>query len=305
MYSFYELLWIFFIYAFLGWCSEVVFAAVKTGEFVNRGFLIGPVCPIYGFGVAFVLLALQPFGDSLLILFVASVIITSALELLVGWLAEKLLHQRLWDYSQMPFNFKGYICLAFSLLWGLACILVVRVIHPLIMTLIGWIPHTLGIVLLCILGALFVTDITLTLFNALKLPKQIKAAEELARMIRSMSDNIGESLYDSVTKLDLPEKKEALDAKKEAFDAKRAESKEARETKMAESKEAFDAKRAELAEKMDAYRKMVGKNRTYHRLVKAFPHLTEERHHHSLETIREYLQKEKREKRDKGEKEAK
>lgn len=286
MYNWYALLWIFFIYAFLGWCSEVVFAAVKTGRFVNRGFLMGPVCPIYGLGVAFVLLALAPFGDSLALLFAASVVITSALELLVGWLAEKLLHQRLWDYSTMPFNFKGYICLAFSLLWGLACILVVRVVHPLIMTLIGWIPHTLGIVLLCVLGALFVTDLILTLVNALQLPKQIKAAEELERLIRAVSDNIGESLYDGVAKLDLAEKKEALDAKKEAFDAK-----------MTESKEARDARKAELTEKLEAYRKMVGKNRTYHRLVKAFPHLTEERHHHRLETIREYLaQKEKEEK---------
>lgn len=267
MYTWYDLLWIFFLYAFLGWCSEVVFAAVKTGKFVNRGFLMGPVCPIYGLGVAFVLLALEPFGDKLAVLFFASVVITSALELLVGWLAEKLLHQRLWDYSEMPFNFKGYICLAFSLLWGLACILVVRVVHPLIMTLIGWIPRTLGIVLLCVLGALFVTDLTLTLINALKLPKQIKAAEELERLIRSMSDNIGESLYDGVAKLDLAEKKETLDAKKEAF----------------------DARKAELAEKLEAYRKMVGKNRTYHRLVKAFPHLIKERHHHRLETIREYL----------------
>lgn len=287
MYTWYELLWIFLIYAFLGWCSEVVFAAVKTGKFVNRGFLLGPVCPIYGLGVGFVLLALEPFGDSLALLFAASVVITSALELLVGWLAETLLHQRLWDYSTMPFNFKGYICLAFSLLWGLACILVVRVIHPLIMTLIGWIPHTSGIILLCVLSATFLTDLGLTLAAALKLPRQIKAAEELARMIRSVSDNIGEGLYDGVTKLDLAEKKETLDAKKEAFDARMAESKEARE-----------AKKAELTEKLEAYRKMVGKNRTYHRLVKAFPHLTEERHHRHVETIREYLAQRKKEEKD-------
>ena len=66
MYTFYELLWIFFLYAFLGWCSEVIFAAVKTGEFVNRGFLLGPVCPIYGLGVAFVLLLLKPLQENLL-----------------------------------------------------------------------------------------------------------------------------------------------------------------------------------------------------------------------------------------------
>ena len=271
MFSFYELLWIFFLYAFLGWCSEVIFAAVKTGEFVNRGFLLGPVCPIYGLGVAFVLLLLMPLEENLLILYAGSVIITSALEYLVGWLAEKLLHQRLWDYSDMPFNLKGYICLAFSLVWGVACVLVVRVIQPLILGLIHWIPYTLGLVLLALFSATFLTDLILTCVAAAKLPKQIRAAEELERLIRSVSDNIGESLYNGVARLDLEEKKEAFSAKREALDAKN------------------EALRQELEEKLAAYRAMVGKNRTYLRLTKAFPHLKRQRYHRGLETIRAYI----------------
>ncbi len=266
MESWYVLLWIFFIYAFLGWCSEVVFAAVKSGDFVNRGFLLGPVCPIYGLGLLFVLLLLSPFQENPLALCLGSLVITSALELLVGWASEKLLHQRLWDYSAMPFNFRGYICLAFSLLWGLACLLVVRVIHPLILDLIHWIPRTPGLVLLALFSAVFLTDLVLTLAAALKLPRQIKAAEELEKLIRAVSDNIGEGLYDGVSRLDIEGKKEALSALKENQEAKRRE---------------LDAKIAE-------YRAMIGKNRTYHRLVKAFPHLREERHHLRLETIRAY-----------------
>ena len=271
MFSFYELLWIFFLYAFLGWCTEVIFAAVKTGEFVNRGFLLGPVCPIYGLGVAFVLLLLMPLQENLLILYAGSVVITSALEYLVGWLAEKLLHQRLWDYSDMPFNLKGYICLAFSLVWGVACVLVVRVIQPLIMGLIHWLPHTLGLVLLALFSATFLTDLILTCAAAAKLPRQIRAAEELERLIRSVSDNIGESLYNGVVRLDLDEKKEAFAAKREAMDAKN------------------EAMRQELEEKLAAYRAMVGKNRTYRRLSKAFPHLKRQWYHHGLETIRAYI----------------
>ena len=76
----YTWLWIFFLYAFLGWCCEVVFAAVKTGKFVNRGFLLGPVCPIYGMGVALVLWALLPLEDNLLVLYFGSVLITSAIS---------------------------------------------------------------------------------------------------------------------------------------------------------------------------------------------------------------------------------
>lgn len=271
MFSFYELLWIFFLYAFLGWCTEVIFAAVKTGEFVNRGFLLGPVCPIYGLGVAFVLLLLMPLQENLLILYAGSVVITSALEFLVGWLAEKLLHQRLWDYSDMPFNLKGYICLAFSLVWGVACVLVVRVIQPLIMGLIHWLPHTLGLVLLALFSATFLTDLILTCAAAAKLPRQIRAAEELERLIRSVSDNIGESLYNGVVRLDLDEKKEAFAAKRETMDAKN------------------EAMRQELEEKLAAYRAMVGKNRTYRRLSKAFPHLKRQWYHHGLETIRAYI----------------
>lgn len=252
----YDLLWFFFLYGFLGWCAEVVFAAVKTGQFVNRGFLLGPICPIYGFGVSFVLL-LEPLGDKLLILFVGSVVITSALEFLVGWLAEKAFGQRLWDYSDMPFNIKGYICLAFSLMWGIACVLVVRVIHPLILRLIGWLPHTLGVVLLAVFSAIFVTDLILTLLNALKLPKQIKAAEELEARIRAMSDHLGERLYHGVTRLELEERKESLTVK---------------------------------WEELEQFRAQIAANHAYRRWTKAFPHLKKQAHHRRLETIRAYLE---------------
>ena len=81
MHSFYLFLWIFFIYSFLGWCLEVCFFALNTGKFVNRGFLNGPVCPIYGFGVVIVVLCLTPLMENTLLLFLGSVLLTSLLEL--------------------------------------------------------------------------------------------------------------------------------------------------------------------------------------------------------------------------------
>ena len=267
----YPWLWIFFLYAFLGWCCEVVFAAVKTGKFVNRGFLLGPVCPIYGMGVALVLWALLPLEDNLLVLYFGSVLITSALEFLLGWISEKLLHQRLWDYSDMPFNLCGHICLAFSLVWGFACLLVVRVFHPVLMGLVALIPHTLGWILLALFSATFLTDLILTLIAALKLPKQVRAVEDMEKLLRSISDSIGEGLYSGVTKLELEDKKEEFQARMEERNAKNA------------------AKRQELEEKIAAYRRMVGKNRTYRRWVKAFPHLQKECHHRRLEELRAYI----------------
>ena len=81
----YNIMWYFFIYAFLGWCTEVSFFAVKTGKFVNRGFLNGPVCPVYGFGLVIIIMALTPLKENLLLLFLGSVVITSSLEFLTGW----------------------------------------------------------------------------------------------------------------------------------------------------------------------------------------------------------------------------
>lgn len=126
----YEIIWIFFIYAFLGWCTEVAYAALDIGKFVNRGFLNGPCCPVYGFGVLIVVGILTPLKDNLLILFTGSVLLTTVLEYITGWILEKAFHNKWWDYSDKPFNVKGYICLKFSILWGLACTFIMVALHP-------------------------------------------------------------------------------------------------------------------------------------------------------------------------------
>ena len=140
MFTLEETLWLFLIYAFLGWCTEVAFAAVTRGKFVNRGMANGPICPIYGFGVLAVLFCRQPFRGNFFLLFLGSVVVTSLLELVTGWALEKFFHDKWWDYSNEPFNIKGYICLEFSIIWGLACVLVVDVIHPMIRKLVDLIP---------------------------------------------------------------------------------------------------------------------------------------------------------------------
>lgn len=112
----YEAVWIFLIYAFLGWCCEVAFAAVNKGKFVNRGFLNGPVCPIYGFGMLIVVLCLWSLRDKPFLLFLGSAALTTALEFVTGFVLERFFHDKWWDYSDMPFNVKGYICLKFTVL---------------------------------------------------------------------------------------------------------------------------------------------------------------------------------------------
>ena len=129
----YETLFLFFIYAFLGWCLEVAYHALVTGQFINRGFLNGPWCPVYGFGASAVLACLLPLRENQFLLFLGSVAVTSAIEWLTGFALEKLFHQHWWDYSDQPFNLNGYICLRFSLAWGVACLVVVDAVHPLVL----------------------------------------------------------------------------------------------------------------------------------------------------------------------------
>ena len=103
-FSLYHILAFFLIYSCLGWCVEVVYAAATTGQLVNRGFLNGPVCPIYGFGMILVLFFLTPLEDNLLLLYLGGVILPSALELVGGWALYKLYRTRWWDYTGKPFG---------------------------------------------------------------------------------------------------------------------------------------------------------------------------------------------------------
>lgn len=199
VYSFYHILWFFVLYACIGWCVEVAYATVETGKFVNRGFLSGPVCPIYGFGVVGVILCLTPFQDNILVLFIGSVILTSFLEFMTGFVLEKVFHSKWWDYSEVPFNLCGYICLKFSLLWGAACVFVLNVIHPLLFKLVLITPYPLGVTLLCLCLAAFAVDGSVTIATMLKFRRRIRLLDELSGKLRELSDNMGEAISDNMT----------------------------------------------------------------------------------------------------------
>ena len=110
-------LYIFFAYSFLGWVIEVSEKAIKQNKFINRGFLNGPVCPVYGIGMLLMTVCLKPLWDHFFLLFLGCVIIGTALEYGTELLLEKVTHIRWWNYEEEPLNFQGRICLASSLLW--------------------------------------------------------------------------------------------------------------------------------------------------------------------------------------------
>ena len=196
--SLYYIMLYFFVYGFLGWCTEVAFAAVKEQRFVNRGFLNGPICPIYGVGVSAVVFFLSSYDDNLIILYIASVIIVTLIEGVTGWIMDVIFHNKWWDYSDMPLNIGGYVCLTFSLIWGVACVAIMKFIHPLIHKVLSFIPHTLGIVIITILVVALIADLWVTVSAILKFNKHLEGIEKIARELHEISDTIGDDISEKV-----------------------------------------------------------------------------------------------------------
>lgn len=188
----------FFVYGFLGWCTEVIFAAFKQHRFVNRGFLNGPICPIYGVGVTLVIACLEAFQSNLLLLYISSVILVTVLEGVTGWAMDKLFHNKWWDYSKLPFNIGGYVCLLFSLIRGVACVFIVYFVHPLIHQVLSLIPHTAGIALIAILGIALLSDMIVTTSAIVKFNQYLELLKHITDELHAISNQIGAELYQNV-----------------------------------------------------------------------------------------------------------
>lgn len=237
-YQWVDYLWFFFIYAFLGWCLEVIYAAIKTQKFINRGFLNGPVCPIYGLGLLILLSLFSNWlidfeilkraelsfwqhtiiiGRSLFFLFVISTLFTSVLEFLTGWILEKFFHAVWWDYHSKKWNLKGYICLQFSLLWGIAAVVVLYLIHPFICQIMKKIhtqncrffahfslPEMAPLVeqfILALFILLFLIDGIITIIHLLKWQNRLKLLNSIEAKLHTTSNKMGEKLYGMTMKL--------------------------------------------------------------------------------------------------------
>lgn len=128
------------IYAFFGFIIETLYVSIPNKRFVERGFLHGPIIPIYAFGAMAILCFLEPFFNNPLLVFILGIIVTSALEYLTSYTMEKLFDMRWWDYSQRKYNIKGRICLRNSLLFGLLSVVLVEWIHPVIKVFVASVP---------------------------------------------------------------------------------------------------------------------------------------------------------------------
>ena len=279
MYStFTELVLLFFIYAFLGWCAEVAFAAFKNGRFVNRGFLNGPICPIYGFGLIGVVLLLAPLKGNLWLLFIGACVITTLIELVTGFLLEKLFHAKWWDYSGMPLNIGGYVCLLFSLIWGVACMAIVLWVHPPIYGLVHRLPKLLTRILDGVFLAMLAVDLAATVATIRKLSRRLARITLLADEIHTLSDELGGNIAEKAlaAKQKIETEQAKLEQGVERFEEKKEQSRVQREQRLAELRAKVDAA---LSERGFGHR----------RLLEAFPNLKSHRNPESLRKLREAI----------------
>ncbi len=211
-----NILWYFMIYSIIGWMIEVSYHAVTMGKVVNRGFLNGPLCPVYGSGVLMVLMVVDLCGEwfgfetdlsraKVIELFIIGIIFATLIELIAGFLLDQLFHARWWDYRDRRFNLNGYICLEFSIYWGLGIAFVLRVIQPVVENIVSSIPVRISWIMLSAFYLIFIIDIVLTVLTILKLNKQLEKMRDMETAIQklsgSMSEFIGTSTIKTVEKI--------------------------------------------------------------------------------------------------------
>ena len=282
----YSLLLYFFIYSFLGWCTEVAYATVKERRFVNRGFLNGPWCPIYGVGVSAVVILLDGFRDSLLLLYLSSLVLVTLIEGMTGVIMDKIFHHKWWDYTGLPLNIGGYVCLPFSIAWGAACVVIVKGIHPLIERLVGFLPEAAGVALLCVLTVCLAADVAVTTAGILKLNRRLDMLERIGAELHEISDRMGANIHENV--MDAMEMAEALEdvaqARKEKLDALSGEARERLDLLSGETRERYDMLRQRYAELTGATLQ------ASRRLVRAFPRMESRRHKELLDELKRRLE---------------
>jgi uncharacterized membrane protein len=306
--TYYQIFWYFMIYSFAGWCIEVIFHVFSVGKIINRGFLCGPVCPVYGFGVLSVFTVVYSVlpdifhypvekligGDDIvgiLLVFICGVVFATIVELAAGWMLDTAFHARWWDYSNEPFNFRGYICPRFSMIWGLACLLVVRVVQPAMAnSLLLRIPERIGWPILGVLYVTFLADFVVTVMIVAGLNKKLRELDEVQRRMRIVSDGLSEKLGEGTMRAQTTIEEQRLQAtlaKYEARDAMQNQKK-----KMQEKASQAKAQRRDSQERASALKEKILSGRFFgsRRILEAFPNMKHREYDAALMDVQRDLQ---------------
>ena len=297
----------FVAYSFLGWCCETAYCSILQKKFVNRGFLAGPVCPVYGFGAMAVILLLSRFHSSVLLVFLLGALVASGVEYLCGWLLETIFHAKWWDYSSYRFNLHGRVCLLNSTMFGILSVVAVCGLHPQLLKLLEKVPLILQWLLTIVAGGYFVTDTIVTSKEILalngKLVELDAIADEAQLRIRAYRHQLKAKLEEMEDKLEerggeLEERLQHLEERLSGLLPELPDLEDAEEwlddklPDREELEEAFRMAMEKLEARLDALEQRKGSVES--RLLRAFPNLRSHQHPKAFEKLRELRDKKKK-----------
>lgn len=189
---------LFTVYSFLGWVSETVYCFIIDKKYVNRGFLVGPFCPIYGFGAVLVLNLLNKYNDDLIALFVMSIVVTGFVEYITSYVLEKSFNISLWNYSNHKFNLNGRVCLWNLILFGILSLALVHIINPFVISVLRDLPRWSYIAILLVMIPYFLTDLVIA-SKAMKEIRLMVAGDMLdLAQLTSIRDDVREEIRTEV-----------------------------------------------------------------------------------------------------------
>ena len=255
----------FVIFSFLGWICETVYCAIIDEKYVNRGFLNGPFCPIYGVGALIVIIMLTPVSDNIVLLFFSGMIFTSILEYITGFLLEVIFNLKWWDYSNYKFNIQGRVCLLNSILFGILSVVTIKVINPAMTELIKNIQSNIIIWICNILIIVFLYDTIITVYKVLQLGGKLEEMHVLFEELREKSE-----IYKDIVQQNLDKFDELIEYENE---------------KITYVKEQINKLKMK-------WERVIAKNKSVNkRIINAFPNIKSLKYESSLERLKEEIRK--------------
>ncbi|MFB8885884.1 hypothetical protein ACFEZK_09535 [Clostridioides difficile] len=284
MSTFYIQFLYFVIYSFIGWCCETTYCSVLQKQFVNRGFLNGPFCPIYRFGALAIVATLTPFVHNIPLLFLFSIIITSIMEYCTSFILEKIFNMTWWDYSKHKFNIHGRVCLENSLMFGVLSLIVMLIVHPIVVDFINSISKNVLFIFAISIEIYFVLDLVITVHTILQLNGKLK---QINLIIKELKDK--KEYYKLITQ-------ETIENKLESLIENRLDTLEDR-FEILKEKENYRYAKNRIDELKNKLNTLLSNHKLLHRrIIKAFPNISSNKHTDILNKIKENIKSIKKDK---------
>lgn len=292
--DFFHIFFMFIIYSFAGWLMETILVSTQSKEFINRGFMNGPFCPIYGTGALAVYFFLTPIKSNIILVIIFGGIVATIIEYITSAVMEKIFNAKWWDYSDKKFNLNGRICLSISICWGFLSAFMLYVLQPILFNFIGKIPKLAGEIIGTVIIGYFACDITITVFNILSINSKLEA---ISRIREEFHERLEELVLFSSRK-DFYEKIKLHNFKNSEYlnEFKISLEKEI-EKYYNEKHELYNEKRENLESTINELKTRLEKRAEYFkrvnpiekRIFKAFPNIKSTKFSDDMAEIKEYL----------------